>query len=791
MLGPTAGQGAKFAAQELSNDLFRLTGVRVNILSTGKLPSEPAILIGGPAENIAVKEIVAGGFDKFAAVKPGGFVLSTRRAGKFPVIIAGGNDDASTMYAIFDLIERLGITFRLSGDIVPETRKANLAIPQLNVVRNPAIALRGFLFEATMHESITALSYADYVRLLDQMAKMKFNYLEFWWFPWAPWVNYSYHGENKLIGDVSTEESAYLNTMYNGYGDRMTDEVTVGKHWFPRKRIIPEEFENVHTSEQAFTTAQDLLRKVIRYAASKHIQVWLVDEMSSLPPNLGRYGDIAGDRPFEAVFGAIMNPLDPVNREIQLIKLKAIIKAYPEAAGYYLNFPEVYFTRDEAKTRAFYADQEKKFQPMVQAMKPWIDWQHVGVTEMLDNNIGFLDLFKYLTGEIRQSAPDAKIGLMTVGRGYVMPLFNQMLPANIPFSNFDSGARCGWTPGGMPMSYFGKMGSRQRIMTAYGDDDCDILGPQFNVTTYTNVDHIFSDGVKYGLTGVVPWLIQPRGTETNTNFLADAAWDPELTAEQFYKDYTERIFGGAAAPEMYRAYMVLEKNERYLADPPPPVTMRQPLRPGTSTMGCCGGLGNVKLIYDYSEQVDPFDGPKGKEWNTALERAPNTIAYFSGSIPQLDEAIRIMHAIKPKVAPRGQHEIDYLICRLQAYRDAMQGNIEEWKAILAFDKAFHDRASISHEQFVAALQASLKEFQDAHRQALVTTTEYAKVIDYPSDLEDLYHLNASMLLGFDLVDQWIEQIVNYHEGKPYNKHIPFERVFTGNLKLGDRVQNEM
>ena len=85
------------------------------------------------------------------------------------------------MYAVFELAAQLGVTFRLTGDIVPEHKSA-LLIPALDLRRQPALRRRGFLLEASHHPSITMLSYQDYCRLLDQMAKMKDNYLEFWWF---------------------------------------------------------------------------------------------------------------------------------------------------------------------------------------------------------------------------------------------------------------------------------------------------------------------------------------------------------------------------------------------------------------------------------------------------------------------------------------------------------------------------------------------------------------------------------------------------------------------------------
>ena len=41
------------------------------------------------------------------------------------------------------------------------------------------------------------------------------------------------------------------------------------------------------------------------------------------------------------------------------------------------------------------------------------------------------------------------------------------------------------------------------------------------------------------------------------------------------------------------------------------------------------------------------------------------------------------------------------------------------------------------------------------------------MMDHPSDLGVLYHLNARAILGFDLIYQTLQNIVNFHAGKPY------------------------
>ena len=140
-----------------------------------------------------------------------------------------------------------------------------------------------------------------------------------------------------------------------------------------------------------------------------------------------------------------------------------------------------------------------------------------------------------------------------------------------------------------------------------------------------------------------------------------------------------------------------------------------------------------------------------------------------------------MHAALPDVAPQGEFELRYMINRTRSYRDYIAALVTMRKAYLAFDKAFQKRSKVSHEQFVGELTRALEEFSEANRQVQAATREYAEFTDNTSDLGVLYHLNARAVLGFDLVFQTMQNILNYHTGKPYLQHVPWERLFSPDL----------
>jgi hypothetical protein len=187
------------------------------------------------------------------------------------------------------------------------------------------------------------------------------------------------------------------------------------------------------------------------------------------------------------------------------------------------------------------------------------------------------------------------------------------------------------------------------------------------------------------------------------------------------------------------------------------------------------------VAHRYFLQPNAFDGPTIPEWKSFVAAAPDTIARFQGYIGHLEYALELLRAALPKVAPQGEYELRYMINRTQSYRDYIAALVTLRRAFLAFDQAFQERPQASHEQLVAALTIALDGFSEASSQVQAATREYAEFMDNPSDLGVLYHLNTRAVLGFDLIYQTMRNIVNYHTGKPYLQHVPWERLFSPDL----------
>lgn len=777
--GQAAGSLTRLAATELQSYVRQLSGARLPELkpteALSRAAGETIILLGSAEQNPMVRELAEAGELKLAGLKQEGFVLKTLTWKKRPTVVVAGADDAGTLYGTYELLERLGVTFRLTGDLVP-TNQTTLGLTNLDVRMEPALQRRGFLHPVCF-DNASSFSYEDYEKLLDQMARMKCNYFQFWWFAYAPWVKFSYKGETKWMGDVSTKESGYQSWFYNGFGSRTAEDITIGReHFKDRPRMAPLEMQHVETPEQAYEICQDMLRRVIAHAAKRNIKVWPVVELAALPPNLARHCETVGETPFHSLFGTFVHPLDPVNREIQVSRLKALVQSYPQAEGIFLNFAELYHPLATNKHTAFFEQERPRFQELRPLCIPWfaalVNLYDVKIDQIVDSNIGFFDLFSYLLKQRDEVAAGTKIGLMTVGRGYALPLFNKMLPKDVPFASLESVGV--WTMLGMPMDYFGGMGERERIIQPRVDDDFDMLGMQFSVRQYAEKDRIFMDGVKHGLSGVAGQIDRVRGTEFNSSFLAKAAWEPDLMPERYYRNCAEHMFGKAAAQDMYEAFMKLEENQAFLG--------YYGFEGGFGLLPCCGSIWEVNATYQFARQKNPYAGPIVGTWKRLVAAAPDAIARREGSARLLNEAAGHLRAASSKVPAHAQYELKYLINRTEAFRDCLLAMNTVRRGMVSFDKAFQSRDPLGNEAFCAQLERSLSTVREGTEQMKQATRKYSEVIDHVSDLAVLYHLNVRLVFGTDLINRFLQDVANYHLGKPYLQKVPFERLYNQRLE---------
>jgi hypothetical protein len=750
-----------FLAGELNHYVSSITGTSLRVTSASQAdgPESLQILVGGPDANSLVRQAVEKKLASFAGLKSDDFLLWQVRRGGRDALLVGGNNEASTMYAVYELVHRLGVTFLLAKDILPE-HSADLTLPALQVRVQTPFTRRG-LFISNIYPNRGMMDLSEVKFMLDQMARLKMNYLQFFWFEHEPWIDFSYRGEHKLLGDATGPESGYLTWRYN-YGSYLVKDLAVGRELFQgRKKIAPAEFQQVETPGEAFRIAKQFLNEIIRYAGTRKIKVWLCIDPTTLPGNLARYARRATnlELPFHPILGTHMCPADPVLYQINESRLKALAETYPEAEGYFLYIPELYPNCPDEQDRTLLLSQREKFEGLLSLWAPYTSYER-DPSIVLDSNIGSLHIVQEVLNARDRVAPGARVGIGGIGRGYVLPFMDRLFTKNVPFTDMES--RAIWTPTGVPMGYFGGMGERERTLVPRMDDDSDMFGMQFNLNLYYK-DRMLEGSLENGVSGFAGQLNRPRGTEQNYLYLAEGSWNPHLTPKEFYADYALRVFGQAAQKEMIAAFDTLEENEEYLG------------WTGRDNFGCCGVIPEVAMAYRLYRQPNPFDGPVG--WNQFISTSHDQVRYFSHSVELLDRALESLNRASEQAAPHGRQELSYLRNKTESYALLLKTLITARRAYITFDAAFRLRKTPAEPEFIRKLDESMALFSEARQLGRKTTEKFAEVNDHPSDLGVLYRANLFLVTGLELVEQTMQGIDAYHHGREYTRPVAWSKIY--------------
>ena len=117
----------RFAASELHRYLRVIFGLSVPIVSDDRISKSQCVLIGSPKTN---RQITCdAGNDIWESVSDQGIVLrGNSKESKWTV---GGGSPVATMWAVYELLERLGVRLFLSGDVFPDD-PGSVALPDID-----------------------------------------------------------------------------------------------------------------------------------------------------------------------------------------------------------------------------------------------------------------------------------------------------------------------------------------------------------------------------------------------------------------------------------------------------------------------------------------------------------------------------------------------------------------------------------------------------------------------------------------------------------------------------------
>lgn len=327
--GPDAPPLEQLASEELQRYLHRLYGWQVPMVRGG--PTEGAVvLLGRPDTHPAMTDALMG--RAWPRLSNQGFVLRTVRQRDGPRLVVGGRSPEAVLWAVYELVERLGVRYLLHGDVMPE-RPPSFPPDGMDVALEPTFPIRWWRTVNDFAMGPESWGMADHRPVLDQLAKLKFNrvFLSFW--PWQPFLDLEVRGIRRTRA-----------RLWFGYRYPITEDM-------PGRSLFGEELEfwnpdlpREGSYEELTEAAQELAHHIMAYARSRGMRCGVTASLLDFPrefaPLLQDARPVHQLEELTIVPGPDQDLEAPGLTELAVTVVQATVRTYPEADFLMVGMPE-------------------------------------------------------------------------------------------------------------------------------------------------------------------------------------------------------------------------------------------------------------------------------------------------------------------------------------------------------------------------------------------------------------------------------------------------------------------
>ncbi|MBN1341993.1 MAG: hypothetical protein JXQ73_04895 [Phycisphaerae bacterium] len=517
--GPNAPQLERFAALELGRYLSQLAGKAVPVQCRDRLAGDVVIAVGEVAGVTGDKGNVPDDLGNQ------GFII---RVVDGALVLRGGSP-AGTLYAVYDLLEHLGMGFYLGGDAYPDT-PASLKVPaDWDVRRKPVFEIRGSLPWYNFLNSPTTWNREDFKAFFDQMSKMRMNFVGFHTYDYEPFGAYRDETGKLVMGQP-------LKTTLN-YNWGMTGPLKTADFGWGTGRFFDRDVFGSHATtdakddEDAILRAERDLREGLAYARMRGIHVCVGFEMTGDPH------DRANQQRFRRHLADLLSDY-PMIDYVWMWQTEGLGGGSGMAGHGTLARARM----EQLRETFSYLKEEKRI---------------AEASRMTD----FILLAHRILGQL---APDKRMIVSGWGGDRWMRFsdfylgLDRVLPKDIIFAALDN---IDPTAEGNVSKVYGQVSAdRERWPIPWFESDGggtrrDQWGPQPNVKPFTA---LCRDAREKGCQGILGIHWRTRAVEEVAAFTAQYAWEPSLTYEGFYDRFAERSYGKRHGKELSSVHRELE-----------------------------------------------------------------------------------------------------------------------------------------------------------------------------------------------------------------------------------------
>jgi len=283
---PQPGALEDYAAKELSRYVYALSG-NLPAITTGKITTN-GYVIGRRGTHPLIDEMLT------QTIGPQGYALKKIKWNEQDIMLIAANDEAGVLYGVYGLLqEHYGIQFNFDGDVLPAA--GTELFPEINETKTPLVAIRGFLPWTNFPQSATSYSWDDWKYILNQMARMRMNFLQI----------HNYNGEeghNEMFHNFEVDGNmsrVWMATARSGHAWGSYPGWDVNKYLFGSSSLFDDyDFgadcalhNEKLTNKQVFRKGVNEFQRVIAYAHKRGIKIGLGLDINLIPDSYHREPD--------------------------------------------------------------------------------------------------------------------------------------------------------------------------------------------------------------------------------------------------------------------------------------------------------------------------------------------------------------------------------------------------------------------------------------------------------------------------------------------------------------------
>jgi len=535
----------KLATIDLQRYLAQVTGNIAVIQDAAQWRSNPvpAVIVGIPRNNPLLKNLIPS-HDELGNQ---GYFLNNLTFKNTKVVIAAGQTSAGAVHAVYGLLKELGYGFYLGSEAPPSSLPPSLS--RSPIMRKPVLKIRGVLPWYNFFNSPTTWDPIDHRTIVDQLIRMGANFVGFHTYNQEPFAAYDQNG-NMVWG------KRLLNTQSPTWG---THPMPTSQFAFGTGNLYAHDYfgasttRNIQDRNEAIRCEQNIMRDAFDYAKKRGVHTCLGFEIN-------------GD------------PTQSNNRAVFLARLNHVLDQYPALDYLWIWEPETQGVQGyrQRYDKRHQLDSKLDFQsPLVNYGKARREVFHRAVERTAGEKPFFKDNEEGKTARANEGARlelFAQLAYRTLAKRENPPKLiisgwggderllsaeyydglDKLLPKDVIFSSLDHI----WTRPRVDAVYNELPSSRERWPIPWLEVDGDEWQPQPRVHAFHDLARNLYAGGSQGVLGI-HW--RTREVEENLAYLVDFAWNPQLTATQFFADLAKRCYDPDIADQMATVHAKLDE----------------------------------------------------------------------------------------------------------------------------------------------------------------------------------------------------------------------------------------